>query len=245
MTNRNQIFEQLNSIASNDLFKKPATALLNDIKQYLQTEVKNIEAKFSKSEYKFYKSINYYISNKTGGLKKYLPFLVSDAEKTNTELLKEISALFDKKTSAIKSFYGKDILIVDEFLTYTKQKLKTGELFFYEPDYKDALWTKKEFPRNMFSYLAYQIRTNPNSLTTNYIEDMKGYFSFIGLSMNDEEKTIKANHYFSKTKDPFSFNIPERYNDVRSEIQMAVVVMSQNEKLLGQIANDVIEKYAD
>ncbi len=61
----------------------------------------------------------------------------------------------------------------------------------------------------MFSYLAYQIRTNPNSLTTNYIEDMKGYFSFIGLSMNDEEKTIKANHYFSKTKDPFFIQYPE------------------------------------
>ena len=104
---------------------------------------------------------------------------------------------------------------------------------------------KERISENMFNYLAHKIRTNPNSLTVQYIEDIKGHFSLIGLGLRDEKKVTKVNHYFAKTKDPFSFNIPEIYNDVRTEIMMLVAAMSENENLLGRIANDVIKKYGD
>ncbi|MCD8450353.1 hypothetical protein LNI98_11705 [Tenacibaculum dicentrarchi] len=243
--NKNEIFEQLNIFSSNELLNSSATELLLETYEYLKSDTKNSDTKFSLNEFKFNKKINYFLSNKNIGIKKYLPFLITNSENINTNLLNEISILFAKKNNKIKSFYEKDILIVEEFLAYSKQKIKSREVFFYEPEHKDSLWTSKEFPENMFNYLAYQIKSNPTILTNNYIEDMKGYFSFIGLSMEDEEKTRKANHYFSKTKDPFNFNIPQIYDNVKSEIQMSVVVISRNEELLGQIAEDVIKKYGD
>lgn len=169
--------------------------------------------------------------------------MVSKTEKINCELLKEIDSLVDKKKGVIKTIYQKDISIVEEFLRYTKQKLKTGEIFYYEKDYEKYGWTKTDFPNKMYSYLAYQIRVNPDCLTTNYVVNMKGHFAFIGLGLMDQSKVKKANHYFTKTKNPLSFKIPETYNDVSSEILMSVAVMSENENLLGRIADDVIKKY--
>lgn len=240
-----EIFDNLNSLTSNHLLKSSSTDLLIQTTEYLKSDLENFEAKFLENEFRFQKEIKNYLQNKRVGIKRYLPFLITNSEKINTTLLYKIKDLFHKKNNSIKAFYERDILIVAEFLKYAKQRINTGEIFFYEPNYNDALWTKKEFPKNMFNYLSYQIRTNPKILTSNYIEDMKGYFSLIGLAMNDEEKTKKANNYYSETKDPFLFNIPEKYNDVRSDIQMAVVVMSGNERLLGQIAKDVIEKYGN
>lgn len=242
---KKEIFDNLNSLISNDLLKSSSTDLLIQTTEYLTYDVENFDAKFIENEFRFQNEIKNYLQNKNVGIKRFLPFLITNTEKINTTLLYKTLDLFHKKNNSIKAFYERDILIVTEFLKYAKQKINTGEIFFYEPNYNDALWTKKEFPKNMYNYLSYQIRTNPNMLTTNYIEDMKGYFSLIGLAMNDEEKTKKANHYYSETKDPFLFNIPAKYNDVRSDIQMAVVVMSGNERLLGQIATDVIEKYGN
>lgn len=244
-TNINEVFDQLYIFSTKDLINRSITELLIETNEYLKYDIKNIDTKFSINQFKLDNKIKYHLANKGNGIKKYLPFLITSSEKINNDLLNEISILFDKKNDLIKSFYNTDILIVEEFLVYATQKLKIGELFFYESAYKEALWTKKEFPRNMFNYLAYQIRTNPEILTTKYIEDMKEYFSLIGLSIDDEEKTKKANHYFTKTKNPFSFNIPERYEDVSSEIQMAVVVMSGNQKLIEQITNDVIKRYGE
>lgn len=244
MADIHQTFTRLSNLSSIELLKQPSDTL-RQIVQYLYTDLTNSASKFSKNEVKFASGVRYTISNTPSGLKKLLPFLVSETEKSNLQLLKEIDILFDKKKTAINNIYEKDIVIVEEFLRYTTQKLKNGDLFFFEPYFENFAWTKREFPRNMFNYLAHKIRTAPNSLTAQYIEDMKGHFSLIGLGLKDEKKVTKANHYFTKTRDPFSFNIPDTYNDVRSEILMSVATMSENENLLGRIANDVIKKYGD
>ncbi len=244
MADINQTFIRLSNLSSTELLTQP-TDTLRQILQYLYNDLTNDESKFSKCEHKFASGLKYTISNTPSGLKKLLSFLISETEKSNLQLLKEIDILFEKKKTAINKLYEKDISIVEEFLRYASQKFKNGELFYYEPYFENYAWTKREFPKNMFNYLAHKIRTNPNSLTTQYIEDMKGHFSLVGLGLQDEKKVTKANHYFTKTRDPFSFNIPDTYNDVRSEILMSVANMSENENLLGRIANDIIKKYGE
>ena len=187
--------------------------------------------------------VKYTINDNPKGLKKIMPFLISNSEKANLSILLEIDKLIVEKERIFKASYQKDISIVEEFISYAKNKLLTGEIFYYEKDYENYLWTRKEFPQNMFKYLSYQAQTNPRILTKKYIDDMKGYFALIGLGINDENKAKKANQYFSQSKDPFSFNIPEKYNDVKSDIYMSIAVMTENENLLERIANDVFKKY--
>lgn len=222
--------------------KKSYTDFLIQLKKYLEYELENPICKFSKEEMDFSRRNGWSLHLKPIGIRRYLPFLSSKSQKTNTKLSKEIHDLFKKKTDVITEFYKHDIEIVNDYIEYAKRKLGKGELFYFKPIYENCLWTKKEFPKNIYNYLSYQIRINPIRIK-NFEEDLKGYFSILGLGLNDKEKTKKANLYFTSTVDPFSFKIPEEYNDVSSEIYLSVTVMAENEKLFDRIMNDVKIKF--
>lgn len=251
------MFEQLNNINKKDLYSEKANDLLRKTKQYLESDLRNIDSKFSKAEYEFYRNLNYLISYKSEGLKKYFPFFISDTVKNNLKLLKEINDLFENKIKVIKTFYEKDILIIDEFHTYAKQTLSKGHLFYCEETYKDCLWRQGSLGKIMFNYLSYQIRINPYKLTREYLDEIKIYFSLRGLNLDNEDETRKANDFFSKNKDPFGIVIshPDKMHSlfppvdgvgIAGKIRLAVLcVIPQSDELFDRIANDVMKKYAE
>ncbi len=241
----NLIFKQINNLNSNKIYNKSTTALLKKIQQYLESDHKYIFTKFTKEEYYFYKKIKYLNTIEISTIKKYLPFLESQSEKTNRILINSIGNLFEQKKTYIESFYEKDILIINGFLKYTNFKLKSGGIFYYEPDEKNSSWTKKEFTYNLFNFFSYKIRTNPISLTEKYIENMKLHFSFLGHGLQDRNKTDLGNHYFKTNSNPFDIgnDIPEQYREVKIFIISALYTMVENEKILQKIVDDVIEKY--
>ena len=245
MTEIDQIFNHLNGTFLN-VFLKSSLNELTQIKNYLHADLENPNCKFTGCEMQFIGTSDYFIKNKFGGIKKYFTFLLLSAvESKSLRLLKEIETLTNKKREKIKSLYETDISNVEEFIIYAKQKIKTKELFYFLGSHKNYKCTKKEFGQNLYNFFSYKARINPNRLSPEFIEEMKGYYSLVGLGINDERLTKLANNYFITKSDPFSLNIPEKYREVQGEILMAMSIMSQCEKLLERIANDVNIKYAE
>ena len=129
MTTLYNTFEQLDKLRSSDLLKKTSTNLLIEAKNLLQADLTNTDCKFSKSEFKFSKTVKYIISSQAGGLIKYFPFLVSSSKKKNIQLISEMDILFGIKNQKIESIYANDILVVDEFLDYTDFAIRSGCFF--------------------------------------------------------------------------------------------------------------------
>ncbi|MET4082690.1 hypothetical protein ABIB40_002650 [Pedobacter sp. UYP30] len=242
--NIQHVFLKLNKLDFKQTLSIAGTELLKEIEAYLKLDLKNIELKYSEDEHKFSKTVIYYFNQEKGFLKKTFSFLISKVELYNTKLLNNIRFLIEQKENVIKSLYEHDIRIVEEYMVYAEDMMKSGEFFFYKKAYEDVFWTKKEFPKNMFNYLCFRIRTNPKGLTEHHVEFMKGHFTFHTLGMDDYEKVIKINQYFSKTNDPFSPDIPSRYEDVRPEIRMLLPMVLSSEKLFLRIVKDARLKYS-
>ena len=213
------------------------------IENFLVNGLKNNDLFFSEIELNFSKNTRYYLANYTHFFDRHLPYLTSQSRQQNINLLKKINKLFDTKIKLIQSFYKNDILIVEEYMTYARKMMSTGEMFFFYKDYENISWTKKEFPTNMLNYLSYQVRLNPKHLTENYLKFMQSHFIFSVLVMDNKEKVIKINQYFSKVKDPFSSNITSRYDDVSPEIRMLFPIVLSSENLFLEIVRVIKDKY--
>lgn len=240
------VFDKISELYDNQFYKKSSTLLLEQVISYLKIDSEYIFTRFSSPEYKLSRKIKYLNNIDVSGLKKYLTFLQSQSERNNRILINEISVLFDKKNETIKKYYKDDIAIVNNFLKYATYKLKEKEVFFYITDYQNSSWVKKSFMKNLSNYFIYKLKSNPSSLNDKYIDDMKGYYSFIGLGIETKEKTDLANHYFKTNKNAFNFgfnSIPEKYNEVFSEINMAPIIMMQNENQLQELLDYSLEEY--
>jgi hypothetical protein len=239
-------FKRINSLGNKEMFAKSTTQLLSQIQSYLEVDAKYIYTKFSKDEFVFSKKINLLDSNENSNLKKYFPFLESKSEKRNRILIRKINNLIKQKKETIEKYHKNDIQIVNGFLKYTTYKLKTGEVFYFIPDNEGISWTKKEFVKNLSNYFLYKLKLDPESLTQNYINDMKGHYSFIGLGVDSMEKTKLANNYFQTNNDAFNFGfnkIPNKYDEVADLIRLVPVVMMKNEQDLQEIIDFTIEEY--
>lgn len=240
------ILNKINRLGNKEMFDKSTTVLLNQIERYLVVDVKYINTKFSKEEFIFSKKINSLVNTETSILKKYLPFFVSTSEKTNKILINSINNLINEKKETIENYYKSDIQIVHSFLKYTTNKLKTREVFYYIPEYMGVSWTKKEFVKNLSNYFQYKLRLNPESLTENYINEIKGHYAFVGLGVDSAERTKLGNHYFETNNDSFDFGhntIPSKYNDVKDIIRWVPLIMMKNEKDLQEIINYTVDEY--
>jgi len=239
-------FKRINSLSNKEMFAKSTTILLSKIQNYLEKDSKYTFTKFSKDEFVFSKKINTLSSNEKSTLKRYFPFLESTSEKRNRTLVRKIHSLIKQKKETIETYHKNDIHIVNSFLKYTTHKLQTGEIFYYSTDIEGNSYTKKEFIKNLSNYFLYKIKLNPESLTENYINDMKGHYSIIGLGVESMEKTKLANDYFQTNNDAFNFGynkIPSKYNDVANIIRFAPIAMMQNETDLQKIIDLTIEEY--
>jgi hypothetical protein len=243
MENVNEKLEFLLSLKIGIISSKKSTDSLVYIEQYLTSNLKNPNLAFSKIEYTFSKDVHYYISNYTGFVDNYFPFLTSNSRRQNIKLLRSVHSLFETKIALINSLYVKDIAIVEEYMVYARKMIYTGEMFFFEKDHENIPWAKKEFPIKMFNYLSYHVRINPKYLTEKYIQYMQDHFAFCNLGLDNKEKVIKVNQYFSKAEDPFSSDIPSKYDDVSAEIRMLLPIVLSNEKLFSRIVEEVKHKY--
>lgn len=240
------VFDKISELYDNQFYKKSSTVLLEQVVSFLKIDSEYLFTKFSSAEYELSRKINYLNSIDVSGLKKHLTFLQSQSERNNRITINEISILFDKKNETIKKYYKDDIAIVNSFLKYATYKLKEKEVFFYITDYQNSSWVKKSFKKNLSNYFIYKLKLNPSNLDDKYIDDMKGYYSFVGLGIETKEKTDLANHYFRTNKNAFNFglnSIPEKYNEVYSEINMVPIIMMQNENQLQEILEYSLEEY--
>lgn len=245
MGNISEFYAEIEKLKSEIDVSKYPTNILKTILAFLKKEILNPECRFRKYEYEFSHKIKTLIEKRSTGLKKIFPFLISTSEIDNLNLLKQIDTLYDTKREAITAMYSSDISVVDAYIKFAVSKLKKGEVFFYIPEYKDCPWTKKDFPMNMYRFLCYSLRINPYKLSKEYIDELMGYFALYTLGLEDKEITNKVNEYFVTSKDPFEFNISEKFREVRPEIFNSVVLMSRNELFLQKIAESAIKKYGD
>jgi hypothetical protein len=240
------IYKEILKLNEKSIYKKSTTTLLKQVEKFLENDSQYIFAKFSNAEYDFSKRINYLNKQELSSIKKYLPFIQSQSEITNRKIITTIYNLFEKKKEIIKSNFKSDIEIVNNFIKYVIYKLKSKEVFYCIPDYDNISWTKKSFIKNLSNYFLYMLRLNPKSLDNQYIDNMKGYYSYIGLGIENKSKTDLANDYFITNKDSFNFgynSIPEKYNEVLYQIKLVPAVMMKNENDLQLILDYAIEEY--
>lgn len=240
------VFKELLNLNDKILYHKKATYFLQQVESYLQTNNTYIFTRFSNDEFIFSKKISSLKNIELSSLKKYFPFLQSQSEKVNREIILELDNLFYDKMIFISRQYTSDIQAVNDYLKYAKERIKSSEIFYYTPDYNEVNWTKNNFLKNLSNYFQYKLRQNPKNLNSNYINDMKGYYSIISLGLDNKAKTDLANNYFKTNKDAFNFgfnSVQEKYNEVVSEIKMVPVLMSMSENQLQDLINHSIETY--
>ena len=235
-------FMKYPSLKRKDLTSIALTHDLVRVKKHLEEEMVQGNCSFDKNAKSFSTSVWYFFYRESKSPALVFMNAFSANYRKNKKLLKDINDQLLQKKSLIQDQFKDDIKIVDDFLQFAEGRLMTRELYFVADDFVNESWLKISFKQNVANYLTYKYRMDATSLNDVYLKGFLQKFAIHSFGLTDRRKVQKANQYFKLSQNPFERPVPERFKDVKMEVQMGLPLMMASSRFLDTTVSEIIDQ---